>query len=445
MSNYIPRPTEATITAQEYARRREVLMEAIGHDAVAIIPAATEKTRNSDVHYRFRQDSDFRYLTGFPEPDAWAVLAPGHPDGEFVLFCRPKDREREIWDGFRAGPEGCIRDHGADRAEVIGDLDDKLPELLKDREAVHFPMGLRPDFDARMQTWLARVRQMMRQGISAPTQLHHLGELLHEQRLRKSPAEVAMMRHAAGVSAAAHVRAMQKVQPGMYEYQLGAELHHDFERHGMECAYGSIVGGGANACVLHYVENAAPLQAGDLCLIDAGADFEGYCADITRTFPVSGQFSGAQKAVYEIVLEAQRAAIDAVRPGAGWMAPHEAVLPVLTRGLVDLGLLHGSVDALIEEQKYSRFFMHKTGHWLGMDVHDVGAYRQKGQWRALEPGMALTVEPGLYIAPADDVPDELAGIGIRIEDDVVVTSQGADVLTAAVPKTIAEIEALQGR
>lgn len=442
MSNYLPRPAEARIEAAEYAARRERLMEAIGHDAVAIIPAATEQTRNSDVHYRFRQDSDFRYLTGFNEPDAWAVLAPGHPDGEFVMFCRPKDKEREIWDGYRAGPQGCVRDYAADRAEVIADLDDKLPELLKDRVAVHFPMGWNAANDQRLQSWLGKVRQMVRQGVTAPSQVHHLGEILHEFRLRKSPAEIAMMRHAAVVSAAAHRRAMHKVRPGMYEYQLGAEIHHDFERHGMECAYGSIVGGGANACVLHYVENNQPLAAGDLCLIDAGAEFEGYCADITRSFPVSGQFSSAQKAVYEVVLAAQLAAVDAVRVGAHWLDPHETVVRILTQGLVDLGLLKGAVDDLIEQQKYTEFFMHKTGHWLGMDVHDVGAYRQQGEWRALEPGMVLTIEPGLYIAPGDGVPAEFAGIGIRIEDDVVVTEAAPDVLTADVPKQVDEIEAL---
>ncbi len=442
MSNYIPRPAEAQISATEYASRRERLMEAIGPDAVAIIPAATEQTRNSDVHYRFRQDSDFRYLTGFGEPDAWAVLAPGHPDGEYVLFCRPKDAEREIWDGYRAGPEGCVRDHGADRAEVIADLDHKLPQLLKDRKTVYFAMGWNAANDARVQGWIGQVRQMVRQGVSAPARIHHIGELLHEQRLIKSPAELAMMRHASQVSAAAHVRAMQKVQPGLYEYQLGAELHHDFERHGMECAYGSIVGGGANACVLHYVENRMPLEQGTLCLIDAGAEFEGYCADITRTFPVSGRYSPAQKAVYEIVLEAQLAAVDVVRTGARWIDPHDTVVPILTRGLVELGLLKGSVDELIETQKYSRFFMHKTGHWLGMDVHDVGAYRQQGEWRQLAPGMVLTIEPGLYIAAADDIPAEFANIGVRIEDDVAVTADAPEVLTAAVPKGVDEIEAL---
>ncbi len=442
MSNFIPRPAEAQISAAEYAARRERLMEAIGHDAVAIIPAATEQMRNSDVHYRFRQDSDFRYLTGFAEPDAWAVLAPGHADGEYVLFCRPKDKEREIWDGYRAGPQGCVRDHGADRAEVIDDLDSKLPELLKDRQAVYFPMGWKAENDQRVQGWIARVRQMMRQGVNAPSQLHHLGEILHEHRLRKSEAELAMMAYASEVSAAAHVRAMQKVRPGMFEFQLGAEIHHDFERHGMDCAYGSIVGGGANACVLHYVENAAPLNAGELCLIDAGAEFQGYCADITRTFPVDGRFTPAQKAVYEVVLAAQLAAIDAVRAGAHWLAPHDVVVPILTQGLIDLGLLKGSLEQLVEEQKYTDFFMHKTGHWLGMDVHDVGAYRQQGQWRALEPGMVLTIEPGLYIAAGPGVPDEFANIGIRIEDDVVVTAQASQVLTAAVPKAVNEIESL---
>ncbi len=421
-------------------------MDAIGPDAVAIIPAASEQTRNSDVHYRFRQDSDFRYLTGFNEPDAWAVLAPGHAEGEFVMFCRPRDKAREQWDGYRAGPEGCVERFGADRAEVIGDLDSKIPELLKDREVVHFTSGWKQANDVSLQRWLAAVRAQVRTGIKAPTQVHQLGAVLHEQRLFKSPAEVAMMRYAAQVSAAAHVRAMQRVSPGMYEYQLGAELHHDFERHGMECAYGSIVGGGANACVLHYVENNQPLVAGDLCLIDAGAEFEGYCADITRTFPVDGTFSPAQRAVYDIVLESQLAAVDAVRKGANWMAAHEVVVPILTQGLVDLGLLKGSVDELIESQKYTEFFMHKTGHWLGMDVHDVGDYRVNRRWRALQPGMVLTIEPGLYLSAASPgVSEEFANIGIRIEDDVLVTEGAPDVLTRDVPKSVDDIEALMAQ
>ena len=446
MSNYIPRPAEAHISADEFARRRRALMDAIGPDGVAIIPAATEQTRNSDVHYRFRQDSDFRYLTGFPEPDAWAVLAPGHADGEFVMFCRPRDKAREQWDGYRAGPEGCVARYGADRAEVIADLDSKMPELLKDREVVHFTSGWKQANDVSLQRWLGAVRAMVRTGVQAPTQVHQIGAILHEQRLRKSPSEVAMMRYAAQVSAAAHVRAMQRVSPGMYEYQLGAELHHDFERHGMECAYGSIVGGGANACVLHYVENAQSLADGDLCLIDAGAEFEGYCADITRTFPVNGHFSAAQRAVYDIVLESQIAAIEAVRKGASWMVPHEVVVPILTQGLVDLGLLKGNVQDLIETQKYTEFFMHKTGHWLGMDVHDVGNYRVNRRWRALEPGMVLTIEPGLYLsAGSPGVSEEFANISIRIEDDVLVTEAEADVLTRDVPKSVDDIEALMAQ
>ncbi len=443
MSNYIPRPVEAQISAAEYAARRERLMEAIGHDAVAIIPAASEQMRNSDVHYRFRQNSDFRYLSGFPEPDAWAVLAPGHADGEFVLFCRPKDKQREIWDGRRAGPEGCVRDYAADRAEILADLDEKMPGLLQDRRAVYFPSGWNAQHDRRLQAWIGRVRQMIRQGVNAPSQIHDLGEVLHEHRLRKSPAEVAMMRYAGAVSAAAHVRAMQKVHAGLYEYQLGAEIHHDFERHGMETAYGSIVGGGANACVLHYVENSAPLRDGDLCLIDAGAEFQGYCADITRTFPVSGRFSTAQKALYEVVLEAQLAGIAAVRAGQHWLAPHETVVPILTQGLLDLGLLKGNLEELIDTQKYMDFFMHKTGHWLGMDVHDVGAYRENGSWRELQPGMVLTIEPGLYVsADTPGIPPEFANIGIRIEDDVLVTAGEPELLSAGVPKTVAQIEAV---
>lgn len=428
----------------EFAARRETLMEAIGHDAVAIIPAAVEKTRNSDVHYRFRQDSDFQYLTGFPEPEAWAVLAPGHADGEFVLFCRPKDKTKEIWDGYRAGPQGCVRDYAADRAELISELDTEIPKLLADRRAVYFPASASMLEQRRLQKWLAGVRAMVRSGVSAPGEVHALGQLLHEQRLKKSSAEVAMMRYAAEVSAHAHMRAMERVRPGMAEFQLAAELHHDFERHGMQCAYGSIVGGGANACVLHYIENNQPLRDGDLVLIDAGAEFESYCADITRTFPVNGKFSAAQRAVYDIVLESQVAAVAATRAGAGWMNAHEKiVVPILTQGLVDLGLLQGDVDALIEDEKYTAFYMHKTGHWLGMDVHDVGNYRVDKAWRSLQPGMVLTVEPGLYLAEdAPGVTAEFANIGVRIEDDVLVTDGDPDVLTRDVPKTPEAIEEL---
>ncbi|MGB1556868.1 MAG: aminopeptidase P N-terminal domain-containing protein [Oceanococcaceae bacterium] len=435
-----------SLPSTEFSTRRARLAEAIGPQGVAVVFAAHECTRSRDTHFPFRQDSDFHYLSGFPEPDAVLVIAPGRAEGECVLFVRPKDREREIWDGYRAGPEGAVRDYQADQAFNLDDIGRRMPELLANREAVYHTMGLAPAHDAQLLEWLNGVRAQARNGVAAPTQITGLDAVLHPLRQIKSPDEVAMMRHAAEVSAAAHCRAMRASAPGVREYQLEAHIHHEFAMAGMAPAYGSIVGGGANACVLHYVENAAELQAGTLCLIDAGAEYQGYAADITRTFPVDGRFSEAQKEVYEVVLQAQLAAIEAVQVGADWLAPHRAATRVLTEGLVALGALQGEVDALIEEGAQTAFFMHKTGHWIGLDVHDVGSYRENGNWRKLEAGHALTIEPGLYFAPDNPLtPARYAGIGIRIEDDVVVTNDGPDVLTAGVPKTIADIEALMAR
>lgn len=434
------------ILPEEFACRRQALMARVGRDAAVIIPAAVHHRRNRDTEYRYRQDSDFYYLTGFAEPEALLVLLPGRAEGEFVLFCRDRDRAMEIWNGYRAGPEGAVSDFGASQAFVIADVAAQMPILLAGRKQVYAPMATETTFDAELAGWINAVRAQARAGVEAPQSLHAIDQALHPLRLIKSAAEIAIMQAAADLSAEGHRRAMAVTKAGRYEYELEAELLHSFTRHGcIAPAYGSIVGGGANACILHYTENNADLRDGDLVLIDAGGELDYYAADITRTFPVSGRFSVEQKALYEVVLAAQLAAIDAVQVGNSWQLPHETAVRVLCEGLLELGLLKGELSAVIEAGDYRRFYMHRTGHWLGMDVHDVGDYRVDGEWRAFAPGMVLTVEPGLYIAPDDDtVEARWRGIGIRIEDDVVVTESGPHVLTAKAPKTIAEIESLVG-
>ena len=433
-------------TAKALERRRREVARAIGADAVLIVPAAREVTRNRDVHYPFRQNSDFTWLTGFPEPDAVAVIAPKHKDGEFVLFCRPHDPEREVWDGRRFGTEGAVAQFGADAAHPLAELDEKLPELLADRKRIHYPFGVDDGFDRKVMGWLRAVRAKARKGISAPTELISSDGVLHERRLIKGAGELVTMRRAARISAAAHRQLMQTCRPGMSEQALEATFLAACAEQGARFqAYPPIVGGGANACVLHYVENAADLADGDLVLVDAGCELDGYASDITRTFPVNGRFSAPQRKLYELVLKAQLAAIGAVKPGKRWDAPHNAALKVLTRGLVDLGFIDGKPEdlpQLIRDEKYKPFYMHRTGHWLGMDVHDVGSYKTDGKWRMLEPGMVLTVEPGLYIAPDAAVPAEYRGIGIRIEDDVLVTEEGQEVLSRDVPKEPDAIEQL---
>jgi len=430
---------------REFARRRDQLKRTMGHGGIAILPAAPERRRNRDVFHPYRQDSDFLYLTGFPEPEAVAVLIPGRAQGEYLLFCRERDPEMETWHGRRAGLEGACRDYGADDAFPIGDLDDILPGLLENTERVYATMGSDPEFDRRLLEWVNRVRDKARAGITAPVEFIDLDHLLHEMRLFKSPAELALMEEAARISAAAHVRAMRACRPGLTELDLEAELLHEFGRNGTrDTAYPPIVGSGANACILHYTENTARLRKGDLVLIDAGAEVEGYAADITRTFPVGPRFSRAQRAIYELVLEAQAAALEAVRPGNHWNAPHEAAVEVLAEGLVALGLLKGRPSYVLRKGTYRRFYMHRTGHWLGLDVHDVGDYKVGGDWRVLEPGMTLTIEPGLYLAAGEKgVTPRWADIGVRIEDDVLVTTDGHQVLTAAAPKSVEAVEALR--
>ncbi len=432
----------------QFESRRRRIMSQMAPASIAVIPAAPERTRNRDVHHPFRQDSDFHYLTGFAEPQSVAVLAPGRGEGEFILFCRDRDSLMETWNGRRAGQEGAVSDYGADAAYSISEIDELLPGLLENRERVYYAVGCNADFDQSMMRWLNIVRGRARAGVTAPREFVSFDHLLHEMRLRKSPEEIAIMRRAGEIAAEAHCCAMRSTRPGMYEYQVEAEILRIFRQNGCVPSYPSIVGGGANGCILHYTENNAPLRDGDLLLIDAGAELECYASDITRTFPVGGRFSGEQRALYDVVLSAQLAAIQEVRPGNCWNAPHEAAVRVLTQGLVDVGILRGDVDALAEEQKYKPFYMHRTGHWLGMDVHDVGEYKVDGKWRSFEPGMVTTVEPGLYIAASasqvegSEVDERWWNIGIRIEDDVVVTEAGNEVLSRTVPKTVNEVETL---
>ena len=432
------------ITAQEFARRRRDLMATLTKNSIAILTAAPEQVRSRDTYFPYRQDSNFFYLTGFHEPEAVLVLIPKRPQGQFILFCRERDRSREIWDGRRAGPEGAREQYGADDAFPIDDIDEILPGLLEGRDRVYYALGRNRTFDTRLLDWIDGIRARARSGAVPPDEFVDLDHLLHEARLFKTATELKVMRKAGAISARAHCRAMRAARPGLYEYQLQAEIEHAFASEGARHpAYGSIVGGGANACVLHYVENSAPLQDGDLVLIDAGCELEHYAADITRTFPVNGKFSAPQQALYEVVLAAQMAAIEAARAGNHWDEPHRVTVKIITQGLVDLGLLKGNVEDLIARNAYTDFYMHRAGHWLGMDVHDVGDYKVDNAWRLLEPGMVMTVEPGIYVAPDNrKVAKKWRGIGIRIEDDVVITRKGPEVLTAGVPKTVADIERL---
>lgn len=420
-------------------------MRLAGDDSILVISAAPERVRSHDTHFPYRQDSDLWYLTGFNEPEAVLVLVPGRAAGEALLFCRERNPEREIWDGARLGPEGAVEQLGLDDAFDIADVDDILPGLMEGRNRVYYHFGRDPDFDLRLMGWLNRVRAKVRLGAHPPHEFLQLGHILNEMRLFKSRDEIRLMRRAAEIAGEAHRRAMQATRPGLHEYAVEAELQYVFRRHGAVPAYEPIVGGGANACVLHYRANQAPLRDGDLLLIDAGAEWQGYASDITRTFPVSGRYSAPQRALYQVVLDAQAAAIDAARPGQSWEAPHAAAVEVLTEGLLSLGLLRGTLKRCIADGDYKRFYMHRTGHWIGLDVHDVGDYKIDGSPRLLEPGMVLTVEPGLYVAPDAKVPAKWRGIGIRIEDDVLVTSKGNEVLSPHAPKGIDEVEALMRR
>lgn len=428
----------------EFKKRRKQLMLRVGEGNIALIGSASMHTRNRDVNYPFRQDSDFYYLTGFNEPDALAVFVPGRPQGEYILFCREFDAKKALWEGAHSGLEGATTHYDADDAFPIDDLDDILPGLLENKTKVFYPMGCNLELDHNLLEWINHIRNQSRSGIIAPGELVSLALILHEMRLFKSAEELKLMRRAAEVSAHAHVRAMKACKAGLYEYQIEAELIHHFIDNGLRSvAYPSIVAGGKNACTLHYTENNSKLKNGDLLLIDAGAECDHYAADITRTFPISGRFNEAQKQLYQLVLNAQTAALEQIKPGFPWNLAHDASVEILTQGLLDLGLLKGKLKKLIKDEKYKQFYMHRIGHWLGMDVHDVGDYKIKQEWRLLEAGMVLTVEPGLYIPPdCKSVDEKWRGIGIRIEDDVLVTPTGHEILTSGVPKSIADIEAL---
>ena len=424
-----------------YRGRRDRLARAM-QSGIAVVPTAPERPRSRDSHYPYRFDSHFYYLSGFAEPESVLVIVAGEAP-RTLLFCRERNPEREVWDGFRHGPDAAKERYGFDEAHPIGKLDERLAALLENQAAFFYPVGADAEWDARAMKWLNAVRARARAGAAAPDRVQDVRALIDELRLVKDAQELALMRRAARISAAAHRRAMQMARPGRNEYEVEAELLHEFRRNGAQFpAYSPIVAGGANACVLHYVANDALLRDGELLLIDAGCELDGYASDLTRTFPVNGRYGGAQREVYEIVLAAQAAAMDKVRPGNAWNEPHDAAVRVLAQGMLDLGLLKGTLPEILEKESYKRFYMHRTGHWLGLDVHDSGDYKRQGAWRALAPGMTLTVEPGLYIRAASDVPQRLHGIGVRIEDDVLVTDKGCEVLTAEAPKSVEAIEAL---
>jgi len=426
-----------------YVERRSALLARMGR-GVALVPTAPARLRNRDSEYLYRYDSYFYYLSGFAEPEAVLALVAGEAP-KSILFCRKRDPSRELWDGLRSGPEGAKAALGIDEAFPIEALDQEIPRILANQPVLHYAPGADPAWDARVMDWLNQVRAQARAGIAAPDEIRDLRTALDEMRLIKDDTELALMRRAAAISVAAHERAMRATRPGRNEYEIEAELLYEFRRRGSQYpAYTPIVAGGANACILHYRENSSRLADGDLLLVDAGCELDGYASDVTRTFPVNGKFSGPQKDIYELVLAAQTAAIAAVKAGNRWDEPHNAAVETLVRGFVDLRLCSGTIEEVIETEDYRRFYMHRTGHWLGLDVHDAGDYKTGGEWRRLEPGMTLTVEPGCYVRPADKVPEAFWNVGVRIEDDVAVTASGCEVLTAAAPKSVRDIESLVG-
>lgn len=431
------------ISAAEFARRRKQLMRMVGEDAIVVLPAAPERVRSNDSYYPYRQDSDFWYLSGFPEPDAVLVLIPGRRHGEVILFSRDRDPAREIYDGPRIGQQGAVDDFGMDDAYPIEDMDEILPGMLEGRSRVYYHFGRHTEFDLKLIGWVNQVRAQVRRGAQPPHEFLELGHLLHEQRLFKSKEELRLMQRAADISVAAHLAAMRGAHAGVHEYQLQAVLECVFRASDAWPAYGSIVGAGANAVTLHYVANSAQAKAGDLVLIDAGAEYRNYAADITRTFPVDGRFTTPQRQLHDLVGAAQAAALEQARPGVPYEAGHDAAVETLTEGLLQLGLLKGTLEKRIADGSYKRFYRHKTGHWLGLDVHDVGDYRLAGDSRLLEPGMVFTIEPGLYISADDTSVDaKWRGIGIRTEDNVVITAEGHTVLTAELARSAEEIEAV---
>lgn len=430
------------IAQKEFIKRRKQLMRMASEDAIIILPSAPERIRSNDTHYPYRQDSDFWYLTGFSEPEAVLVMIPGRKHGEHLLFCRERNSEREAWDGPRIGPEGSVETLGMDDAYSIDDLDDILPGLLEGRRRVYYHFGRDKEFDLKLIGWLNRVRTHMRMGAEPPHEFLELGHLLHECRLFKSKDEIKLMQRSADIAAVAQIAAMQVTRPGLYEYEIEATLQYCYRKNNAVASYEPIVGAGANACVLHYRANNARLNDGDLVLCDAGAEYGYYASDITRTWPVNGTYSKEQRMLYQIVLDAQTAALSKARVGQAWIAVHEAAVEVLTEGLLSLGLLKGSLKQNLQTGDYKKFYMHKTGHWLGLDVHDVGEYKIAGDFRELEAGMVFTIEPGLYI-PSDmkGVPEKYRGIGIRVEDDILITVKGPEILSDQAPRTIDDVEA----
>ena len=437
------------LTQADFQERRDILAGEMGLRSIAIIATSPVALRNRDADYKYRADSSFFYLTGFAEPEAVAVIETFDTEEEgytYSLFCRERDREMEIWNGYRAGVDGAVDDYEADEAYAIDLLDEEILTKLQNKDKLFYRIGHNAEFDARVAKWIATASGESRRGTSAPAQIMQLDRIVDEMRLHKDENEIELMQLASDISAEAHTLAMQKVRPGMMEYALEAELNYVFGKNGCVPSYNSIVGGGENACILHYVENDKELKDGDLVLIDAACEYQFYASDITRTFPVNGKFSPEQKALYNVVLDAQIAAINAVQIGNSYKEPHNVAVRILVQGLLDLGIMQGDLEEIIQTESFRQFYMHGTGHWLGMDVHDVGTYKANGEWRAYEEGMVVTVEPGLYIAPDDETVDaKWRGIGIRIEDDVVATKNGPLVLTAKVVKTVEDIEALMAK
>lgn len=431
------------MTKHEFQARRIKLAEQLPENSVVLISAAQELLRNGDAHYRFRQDSNFYYLTGFNEPDALLVITTGK-ESQSILFNRPRNPAEEQWTGKRLGQEGAVNELSMHAAFPVASIAEELPKLLAGKSVVFYALGSSTRLEAQIMQAINTLKAQTRRGVKAPEALGDLEPILGEMRLFKSDAEIELMRRAARISVAAHKRAMQLCQGLEYEYELEAELVYEFNRHGCRSvAYDPIVGGGENACILHYTENNQPLRQGDLVLIDAGGEYDNYAADITRTFPVNGTFSPEQKSIYELVLKAQKAGIALIKPGIAWNSVQQIMVRILTEGLCELGILKGDVETLISNEAYKPFYMHNSGHWLGLDVHDCGSYKINGEWRPLEPGMVLTVEPGLYISSGlHGVDERWLGIGVRIEDDILVTKTGNEVLTADLPVEVNDIEAL---
>ena len=425
-----------------FSERRDLLADKVLEDSAIIVSAASVKSRISDTEYSYRQDSNFYYLSGYEEPESLILIRPNQDKERFIIFCRDRDPLREQWDGFRTGQEGVIQDYGADAAYSINSIDEIMPKLLEGAKNIYFSMSAPCGVDAKISSWVEDIRKNTRSGAEPPQNLLSLDSILHEMRLIKEGDEMDLMKKAANITTEAHIRAMQSVRPGMYEYQLEAEYLYAFNKNGARSpAYNSIVGGGNNSCILHYVENNAELQDGDLVLVDAGCEYQYYASDVTRTFPVNGKFSPEQREVYSIVLEAHKQSMEQAKPGNKWNLMHEKSVEVIVEGLLSIGLLQGSRDEIIDKGEYSKFYMHRIGHWLGMDVHDVGSYKQDGDWRPLEEGMVMTVEPGIYILDSmEGVDDKWKGIGVRIEDDIAITELGFEILTPDVPRTIEEVE-----